>query len=283
MHPLLQDRYSMLSVIANTDMWYECRPSLLSCLEDYWRLMPQYQGVRLEDLEVLRILFGFFPTYRSACHTPCRETTTWLHVKYTTAQQSDWLCMDWEGVWIPGGSGSHWCRDSPLKPAFDRVVQIGDASGIQSPLSFGGFGALSRHLRRLRGAIAEALEVRQIPGLKHLSSELSELIILGTEWNAYVQADSLDRRSLAAINAYNPGLSSAWMMQRAMSVRPGRAPDPQFINTLLSENFEAMEKLGNPVLKPFLQVPSCPHVLASGCIPVPCAHQHSMEILTTCL
>lgn len=33
-------------------------------LEDYWRLMPEYQNVKLEDLEPLRILFGFFPTYR---------------------------------------------------------------------------------------------------------------------------------------------------------------------------------------------------------------------------
>ena len=44
------------------------------------------------------------------------------------------------------------------------------------------------------------------------------------------------------------------MLQRAMSVRPGRQPDPQFINTLLSANFEQMEELGEPVLKPFLQV-----------------------------
>ena len=40
------------------------RPSLEAMLEDYWRLMPQYQNIRLQDLEVLRILFGFFPTYR---------------------------------------------------------------------------------------------------------------------------------------------------------------------------------------------------------------------------
>jgi lycopene cyclase CruP len=33
-------------------------------LEDYWRLMPEYQNVKLEDLRPLRILFGFFPTYR---------------------------------------------------------------------------------------------------------------------------------------------------------------------------------------------------------------------------
>ena len=35
-------------------------------------------------------------------------------------------------------------RDSPLRAAHDRVLQVGDASGIQSPLSFGGFGALLR-------------------------------------------------------------------------------------------------------------------------------------------
>ena len=51
------------------------------------------------------------------------------------------------------------CRDSPLTPQLDRILQIGDASGIQSPLSFGGFGALSRHLPRLKAAIVEALNV----------------------------------------------------------------------------------------------------------------------------
>ncbi len=38
-----------------------------------------------------------------------------------------------------------------------RILQIGDASGIQSPLSFGGFGALMRHARRLVGALDDAL------------------------------------------------------------------------------------------------------------------------------
>lgn len=83
-------------------------------LADYWQLMPQYQGVDLSSLEVERILFGFFPTY----------------------------------------------RNSPLAPGFDRVLQVGDASGIQSPLSFGGFGALTRHIGRLTTAVQEAVEVR---------------------------------------------------------------------------------------------------------------------------
>ncbi len=114
---------------------------------------------------------------------------------------------------------------SPLRPQWDRVLQVGDASGIQSPLSFGGFGALTRHLGRLRAAITEALE-----------------------------ADALDKECLAQVNAYNPGLSGAWMLQRAMSVRPGERPDPGFINSLLAKNFAAMQRFGDPVLKPFLQV-----------------------------
>ena len=45
-----------------------------------------------------------------------------------------------------------------------------------------------------------------------------------------MQADVLDKQSLATVNAYNPGLSGAWMLQRAMSVRPGEQPNPDFIN-----------------------------------------------------
>ena len=49
-------------------------------------------------------------------------------------------------------------RDSPLKPAWDRIVAVGDALGIQSPLSFGGFGALMMHLGRISNAVIEAIE-----------------------------------------------------------------------------------------------------------------------------
>ena len=93
------------------------RPSLQTLLDDYWRVMPEYQGVPLDSLQVERILFGFFPTY----------------------------------------------RNSPLAPGFDRVLQIGDASGVQSPLSFGGFGALTRHIKRLTNAVMQGLEVRNLP------------------------------------------------------------------------------------------------------------------------
>jgi len=52
-----------------------------------------------------------------------------------------------------------------------QTAQVGDASGIQSPLSFGGFGAMTRHLRRLTDAVSEAVQVcRCLPGSHILRS-----------------------------------------------------------------------------------------------------------------
>lgn len=48
-----------------------------------------------------------------------------------------------------------------------------------------------------------------------------------------LDADALDAASLGLIHAYNPGLASSWMMQKAMSVRQGDSPDPQLINRML--------------------------------------------------
>lgn len=154
------------------------RPSLEKMLEDYWDLMPDYQGVRLDDLEILRVVFGIFPTY----------------------------------------------RDSPLPAAFDRILQVGDASGIQSPVSFGGFGSISRHLGRLSTGIHEA-----------------------------ITANLLDSYSLSLLNPYMPNLSAAWLFQKAMSAQPYENVSPDFINDLLSANFKCMQRLGDPVLRPFLQ------------------------------
>lgn len=84
---------------------------------------------------------------------------------------------------------------------------------------------MSRHLPRLTQAITDA-----------------------------VAANALDRYSLKYINPYNPSLSAAWMMQRAMSIPADlNNYDTQFINRLLGGNFAAMEKMGDATLKPFLQ------------------------------
>uniref|UniRef100_J3MT21 Uncharacterized protein n=1 Tax=Oryza brachyantha TaxID=4533 RepID=J3MT21_ORYBR len=153
-------------------------PKLEELLETFWNLMPVYQDVVLENLDIRRVIFGIFPTY----------------------------------------------RDSPLPAAFDRVLQVGDASGIQSPVSFGGFGSLTRHLGRLSTGIYEA-----------------------------VSGDLLDARSLQQLNPYMPNLSASWLFQRAMSARPQINVAPTFINDLLFANFQSMQKLGDSVLRPFLQ------------------------------
>jgi flavin-dependent dehydrogenase len=158
------------------------RPKLETLMQDYWRLLPQYQPSISNpelDLDVKRVLFAYFPTY----------------------------------------------KDSPLPSGFDRILAVGDASGIQSPLSFGGFGSLTRHLERVTDAVTEALD----SGL-------------------------LYKEDLSEINTYTPNLSAAWMFQKAMSVRMGQPfVDPRFINRLLATNFEVMEKMGPRTIKPFLQ------------------------------
>ena len=82
-------------------------------------------------------------------------------------------------------------RDSPLPAQWDRITQIGDASGMQSPLSFGGLAALLRHIPRLTDGMEDAL-----------------------------LNDFLDRECLASLNQYQPALSASWLFQKCMSVSP---------------------------------------------------------------
>ncbi|USR91030.1 FAD-binding oxidoreductase [Phormidium yuhuli AB48] len=116
-------------------------------------------------------------------------------------------------------------RNSPVRSPFPRLLPIGDSSGSQSPLSFGGFGAMVRHLQRLTAGISEALT-----------------------------ADCLDRPSLALLQPYQPNLSVTWLFQQTMTVGANdRVSDDQAINRLLGDVFQAMEGAGDEVLRPFLQ------------------------------
>jgi lycopene cyclase CruP len=154
------------------------RISLETLFDEYFRLLPTYQAVPLEQLQFKRALFGFFPCY---------------------------------------------CQ-SPLKPSWNRILPIGDSSGSQSPLSFGGFGAMVRHLQRLSTGIHAAL-----------------------------QTDRLDRNALALLQPYQPNLAVTWLFQRAMSVGVNQTIAPNQINELLAGVFGEMAQLGDRTLKPFLQ------------------------------
>ncbi|MEH2167348.1 MAG: FAD-binding oxidoreductase [Nostoc sp.] len=115
-------------------------------------------------------------------------------------------------------------RQSPLKTPWNRILPAGDSSGSQSPLSFGGFGAMVRHLKRLTYGIDEALETEQ-----------------------------LSAKGLTLLQPYQPSLTVTWLFQRAMSVGVNQKIAPDQINQLLSAVFQEMQQLGTPVLKPFLQ------------------------------
>lgn len=115
-------------------------------------------------------------------------------------------------------------KDSPLQYPWNRTLPVGDSSGSQSPLSFGGFGAMVRHLERLTQGIHAALT-----------------------------ADLLDSHSLGLLQPYQPNLSVTWLFQKSMSVGVDQTIPPNKINDVLSTIFADMAALGDDVLKPFLQ------------------------------
>ncbi|MEM7793944.1 MAG: FAD-binding oxidoreductase [Cyanobacteria bacterium P01_C01_bin.118] len=154
------------------------RISLEDLFDDYFDLLPEYQGISLDQLDFKRALFGFFPAY----------------------------------------------RNSPLRFRWDRVLAVGDASGHQSPLSFGGFGAMIRHLKRLTEGIDEALT-----------------------------QDRLSASALGWLQPYQPNIAVTWLFQKAMSLSVTQSLSENQINQILTTIFQDMAALGDPVLRPFLQ------------------------------
>ena len=178
----------------------DLRPSLVEFVEEYWRRVRGYQGLNDDDETTPGVGGGGGFSVESP---PFFVERVLFGVFYTF-------------------------RDSPLKPpsSWDRYLPAGDAAGLQSPLSFGGLGSLTRHVSRIKRAVAEALA-----------------------------CGALSAADLALINScYSPNLSGAWMLQRAMAARPEQPPPyPEFVPDLLGANFAAMEKLGDKTLRPFLR------------------------------
>jgi len=83
---------------------------------------------------------------------------------------------------------------------------------------------------------------------------LRHLPRISTGLTEALEADLTTKEDLDALQPYLPSLSTMWLFQKAMSVKPGRSvADPDIINRVLSSNFATMEKLGNDVMMPFLQ------------------------------
>ncbi len=97
---------------------------------------------------------------------------------------------------------------SDRQVAFDRLLAIGDAASLQSPLVFTGFGSLVRNLERLTVLLDTAL--------KH---------------------DLLSFQHLNQIRAFQSNISVTWMFSKGMMVPTGKFLPPQRINSMLNNFF----------------------------------------------
>jgi lycopene cyclase CruA len=92
--------------------------------------------------------------------------------------------------------------------AFDRLIAIGDAASLQSPLVFTGFGSLVRNLPRLTHLLDTAL--------KH---------------------DLLSARHLNQIRAFQSNVAVTWLFSKGMMVPTGQFIPPERINAMLNTFF----------------------------------------------
>jgi lycopene cyclase CruA len=107
--------------------------------------------------------------------------------------------------YIPGHYST---SDRDRTVAFDRLLAIGDAASLQSPLIFTGFGSLVRNLERLTTLLDTAL--------KH---------------------DLLSSDHLNQIRAYQSNISVTWLFSKGMMVPTHKILPPQRINSMLNTFF----------------------------------------------
>ena len=102
-------------------------------------------------------------------------------------------------AWFHDGSG---CT---RKVSDDRILLLGDAASLASPLTFCGFGSLVRNLGRLTSGLDRAL-----------------------------RADSLGRDSLAGISAFEHNVAAMANLMKYMCY-DARTDEPNFVNELMNE------------------------------------------------
>ncbi|MFB2923342.1 flavin-dependent dehydrogenase [Aerosakkonema funiforme] len=108
--------------------------------------------------------------------------------------------------------------------AFDRLIAIGDAASLQSPLVFTGFGSLVRNLGRLTHLLDTAL--------KH---------------------DLLTANHLNQIRAYQSNISVTWLFSKGMMVPTGRHLPPERINAMLNTFFGILAGEPRDVAETFIK------------------------------
>jgi lycopene cyclase CruA len=113
---------------------------------------------------------------------------------------------------------------SDRQVAFDRLVAIGDAASLQSPLVFTGFGSLVRNLPRLTDLLDTAL--------RH---------------------DLLTANHLNQIRAFQSNIAVTWLFSKGMMVPTGTFIAPERINAMLNTFFGILESESPEVAEGFIK------------------------------
>ncbi|HEY9705453.1 MAG TPA: flavin-dependent dehydrogenase, partial [Allocoleopsis sp.] len=123
--------------------------------------------------------------------------------------------------YIPGHFST---SDSDRTVAYDRLIAIGDAASLQSPLIFTGFGSLVRNLEKLTTLLNTAL--------KH---------------------DLLTAKDLNKIRAYQSNVAVTWLFSKGMMVQTGKYLPPERINAMLNTFFGILEEAGDKIATKFIK------------------------------
>jgi lycopene cyclase CruA len=129
-------------------------------------------------------------------------------------QSSSWRVVKPVFGYIPSFHHHGW--DNQKRTSSDRVLLVGDAAGLSSPLTFCGFGSHVRNLRRL--------------------TRLTELAL---------KADATSEKSLAEINAYESRV--AQMSSLAEFMRPAEKSKSSVVNETMNAVMAALSELDEKV------------------------------------
>ena len=122
--------------------------------------------------------------------------------------------------YIPSVHHRGW--DNQKKTAADRVLLIGDAAGLSSPLTFCGFGSHVRNLRKLTDLTERALG-----------------------------ENLTDEKNLSAVNAYEPRV--AQMSSLAEFMRPASKSKPSVVNETMNAVMSALASLDHEISREMFQ------------------------------
>jgi lycopene cyclase CruA len=123
-------------------------------------------------------------------------------------RRCDMESLQWRKATFGYIPGHYSTSENDRTVAFDRLLAIGDAASLQSPLVFTGFGSLVRNLKRLTTLLDTAL--------RH---------------------DLLQADDLGLIRAYQSNIAVTWLFSKGMMVPTGKVLPPERINAMLNTFF----------------------------------------------